>query len=163
MQTIDKSIYQGIDNIFSFTGDFEFLDNFYLAEVGFEGLLFPSVENAYQAAKCEEVLLRRIFTNLTPGMAKVLGREVKIRSDWDKEKVSIMKNLLEQKFCKPFLCEKLIKTEDALLVEGNTWGDTFWGVDSKTGQGENNLGKILMEIRTKISAVHATPYTELEI
>ena len=36
---------------------------------------------------------------------------------------------------------------DAELIEGNTWHDTFWGVDLKTGEGENHLGKILMALR----------------
>jgi predicted NAD-dependent protein-ADP-ribosyltransferase YbiA (DUF1768 family) len=29
----------------------------------------------------------------------------------------------------------------------NTWSDTFWGVDLKTGKGDNNLGKLIMKIR----------------
>lgn len=33
------------------------------------------------------------------------------------------------------------------LVEGNSFGDTFWGVDARTGKGENHLGKILMKVR----------------
>jgi hypothetical protein len=32
-----------------------------------------------------------------------------------------------------------------ILIEGNTWGDTFWGVCN--GVGENNLGKTLMNVR----------------
>ena len=41
----------------------------------------------------------------------------------------------------------LVATGDRELIEGNTWGDTFWGVDKNTGQGENHLGRILMELR----------------
>ncbi|MGM9605038.1 MAG: hypothetical protein ACI3XG_08225 [Faecousia sp.] len=33
------------------------------------------------------------------------------------------------------------------LEEGNTWHDTFWGVDAKTRDGENHLGRILMRVR----------------
>lgn len=37
------------------------------------------------------------------------------------------------------------------IVEGNTWGDAFWGVDSRTGEGENHLGQILMQVRSELN------------
>ena len=43
------------------------------------------------------------------------------------------------------LKKKLLSTENVILVEGNTWNDTFWGVCK--GKGKNNLGKILMNVR----------------
>jgi predicted NAD-dependent protein-ADP-ribosyltransferase YbiA (DUF1768 family) len=49
-----------------------------------------------------------------------------------------------------YLESLLLKTGDLELIEGNTWNDKFWGVDLKTGKGENNLGKILMEVRTQL-------------
>lgn len=45
---------------------------------------------------------------------------------------------------------RLIGTGDAYLEEGNTWGDTFWGVDAKTREGRNHLGRILMRIRKEL-------------
>ena len=42
--------------------------------------------------------------------------------------------------------EKL-KAFDDDIVEDNDWGDRFWGICNCEGQ--NNLGKILMEIRDK--------------
>ena len=45
---------------------------------------------------------------------------------------------------------RLIATGDAYLEEGNTWHDTCWGVDAKTGVGENHLGKILMKVRSEL-------------
>ena len=47
----------------------------------------------------------------------------------------------------------LLATGDANLEEGNTWNDTFWGVDLANGCGQNNLGKILMKIRGELSNV----------
>ena len=44
----------------------------------------------------------------------------------------------------------LIETGDAHLQEGNTRGDKFWGVYLETGEGEYNLGKLIMEIRKKL-------------
>lgn len=42
----------------------------------------------------------------------------------------------------------LLRTGEQDLIEGNDWGDTFWGVDQ--GIGDNHLGKILMQVRTEI-------------
>jgi predicted NAD-dependent protein-ADP-ribosyltransferase YbiA (DUF1768 family) len=59
-----------------------------------------------------------------------------------------MRELCRQKFAIPWLRNKLLQTEDWLLVEGNAWNDTFWG--QCRGVGENNLGRILMAIRHEI-------------
>jgi hypothetical protein len=59
-----------------------------------------------------------------------------------------MVDLLCQKFTNSELRQKLLATEDAILIEGNTWGDTFWGVCK--GVGKNHLGKILMAIRKEL-------------
>lgn len=56
-----------------------------------------------------------------------------------------MKELIMIKFQNPLLKEKLLNTGDALLIEGNTWRDYYWG--ECKGKGENHLGKILMEVR----------------
>jgi predicted NAD-dependent protein-ADP-ribosyltransferase YbiA (DUF1768 family) len=42
----------------------------------------------------------------------------------------------------------LLATDDEELVEGNWWNDTFWGVCR--GDGENNLGKIIMKVRDEL-------------
>ena len=59
-----------------------------------------------------------------------------------------MRSLLLQKFSALDMRKKLIATCQAPLVEGNHWGDIFWGVCD--GKGENNLGKLLMETRSLI-------------
>ena len=43
-----------------------------------------------------------------------------------------------------------IFTGELVLEEGNTWHDTFWGVDAKTGEGLNHLGRILMKVRDEL-------------
>jgi predicted NAD-dependent protein-ADP-ribosyltransferase YbiA (DUF1768 family) len=59
-----------------------------------------------------------------------------------------MRDLLRQKFAHPELRRLLLATGDAELVEGNTWGDRFWGVCA--GRGQNHLGRLLMAIRAEI-------------
>lgn len=138
--------------ILAFKDEYRFLSNFWPCDVYYKMVKYPSVENAYQASKTLILAERERFKTATPGQAKKLGRQLEIhgylRNDWDDVKVSIMRGLLQQKFENSKLKELLLKTGDTYLEEGNTWGDKFWGVYQ--GQGENTLGKLLMEIREKI-------------
>ena len=61
-----------------------------------------------------------------------------------------MEQLLRIKYSKEPYRTKLLHTETLHIQEGNTWGDTFWGVCLETGQGENNLGKLIMKVRKEI-------------
>jgi len=131
-----------------FFGDYIFLSNFYLHPVHYAGETYPSVEHAFQAAKTLNLAWReRIRRAPMPKDAKRLGHRVPLRPDWEQHKVAAMSTLVQAKFADPLLVAKLQSTGDALLVEGNTWGDRFWGVDRRTGLGLNHLGRILMAVR----------------
>lgn len=135
------------DSIESFSGEHRWLSNFWPAEVEYEGITFPSVENAYQAAKSEYG--REEFINISAGQAKRLGRNSEVREDWEDIKVSVMRDLLSQKFrTGSDLADKLSLTGNVNIVEGNTWGDTFWGVCD--GTGDNNLGNLIMDVRKEV-------------
>ena len=115
----------------------------------------PTVEHYFQAAKAAEPLdFLKIAAADTPGKAKRLGRKCKLRADWEEKKIDVMRQALKLKFADPTLKAKLIATGDEELVEGNHWCDNFWGVchclkcQDKVGQ--NNLGKLLMELREEI-------------
>ena len=135
----------------SFKGDYRWLSNFEMCDVWYEGDCYPSSEHAFQAAKTLVKDERRSIQFAdTPGKAKKLGQEVTLQKDWTPEKrIRIMRTILRNKFIyNDHLKQKLLDTGNEELVEGNTWGDTFWGVCN--GIGENNLGKLLMEIRDDI-------------
>ncbi len=134
----------------SFQGEFRWLSNFWPCSVMLDGMTFPSTEHAYQAAKTLTLGERKKFQVGTAGQAKRLGRKVKIRSDWESVKLDVMLNLLRQKFSSGELRSKLIATGNTELIEGNTWGDRFWGVCD--GRGENHLGKLLMKVRAEQKA-----------
>lgn len=132
-----------------FQGNYRFLSNFWPCRIEFEGLVYPSVEHTYQASKTQDDEARaRILVARTPGDAKRAGKRVKLRSGWDSIKVAVMTDLVFRKFQDPGLAEKLKATGERPLVEGNTWGDVFWGVYN--GRGENHLGKILMRVRKEL-------------
>lgn len=131
--------------ISSFTGHYRWLSNFHPCQVKW-GLVFPSVEHAYQAAKCVRHEGRRKFLGKSAAQAKRIGRTVQQRPDWEMVKLRVMEYLLRQKFAAGTqLAACLVATDDQELIEGNTWGDRYWGVCN--GQGQNHLGKLLMQIR----------------
>jgi ribA/ribD-fused uncharacterized protein len=137
----------------SFRNEAYFLSNF--APTPFwtpQGTYCPTVEHAFQACKTNDPQQRIwVLTANTPLQAKQRGRHVQLRPDWNEVRLKYMKALVKLKFEQNHdLASLLCATGDALLEEGNYWNDTFWGVDFKTGRGQNHLGKILMEVRTEI-------------
>ncbi len=138
----------------SFRGEFGFLSNFYEASIWFDGEKWPTVEHAYQAMKSDDPSVRKLIrTSKSPYVAKRLGRALQLPSDWEARKLEVMLQLVRLKFRNPLLRSLLLATEDATLVEGNTWNDYVWGVCR--GKGRNELGKILMQVREEIKREEA--------
>lgn len=133
----------------SFCGEYRFLSNFYPSSIEYKGVKYPTVEHAFQATKSLDLDDRLFIAKLeTPGKAKRAGRNLILRKDWEEIKIEVMRELLVLKFKDDSLANKLKKTEPHELIEGNTWGDKFWGVCN--GEGQNWLGKLLMEIREEL-------------
>lgn len=133
----------------SFSGEWRPLSNFWYAPVVYDGVTYPTNEHAFQAAKTLFYDEREeIQCATSPGEAKRLGRQVTMRPDWEARKIEVMTDLSRQKYKNPELRALLLSTDDASLIEGNHWGDTFWGVCN--GVGKNYLGKILMIIRDEL-------------
>lgn len=164
------------NTISSFSGEYRFLSNFYpcnlpaiyltaesyffteLHDVRFfdeEEIIFPTVEHFFQAMKSKKWEdWKFIYSLKTAKEAKQEGRKLELRKDWETVKLDIMDVGLCGKFSKkynPDLLRKLLYTGDSLLIEGNYWHDNFWGdctcEKCKGIKGENNLGKLLMEVR----------------
>ena len=104
----------------SFRGEYGFLSNFHKCRVEFEGMVYPSVEHAFQAAKNPDPEYRSLIAAVcSPVTAKRIGKKTQLRPDWEKVKEGIMLELLRSKFFDPVLREKLLATGDAELIEGN--------------------------------------------
>lgn len=139
-------------DIKEFKGEYSWLSNFESVLLQEDMIFYPSVENAYQAAKTNVFNEKQKLSQVSAGQAKRMGREITIRPDWDKVKIAVMKDLVKKKFSySPELRLKLINTAGH-IQEGNYWNDRFWGVDLKTGEGENNLGKIIMQTRDALKS-----------
>ncbi len=148
--------------IVDFSGQYRFLSNFYPAEIVLGGRLYPTLEHAYQSLKTDDQEMKhKILVAKTPGEAKRLGQRVVLKENWSKIRVPVMMALLHQKFSHPELKYKLMETDGLELIEGNNWGDTFWGCvwvkEWVNGQmvrsewtGENHLGKLLMQLRKEL-------------
>jgi hypothetical protein len=139
---------------------YEWLSNFYLHRIEWRGQLWPTTEHAYQAAKTHDTnYQQKIRLAETPGQAKWLGQArqfdrfgIALRRDWETVKYDIMIDLLRIKFSDAELAGKLMSTDEAHLIEGNTWNDTCWGVCN--GVGANNLGRSLMLVRAEVRCAY---------
>lgn len=137
--------------ITEFFGDFRFLSNFWPSPIRWQSVTWPTVEHAYQAAKTLDPAIREQIRLLpTPGATKRAGKHVACRTDWLAVRVLIMTELVTAKFQQnPQLAASLIATGHRVLEEGNSWGDTFWGISpAGSGKGHNTLGQILMTVRS---------------
>ena len=155
--------YQGQpQRIDYFCEEYEFLSNFYPVPVYFDGTLYANSEAAYQAQKCEKPEDRLAFATLFANRAKQMGRKVTLRSDWEEVKIPLMEAIVRAKFEQhPYLAKRLLETGDVPILEGNYWHDLFWGVDLKTGEGRNELGKIHMTLREDFRQNGVTDRSEL--
>jgi ribA/ribD-fused uncharacterized protein len=134
----------------SFSGEYRFLSNFYPSLLVFHDREYATVEHAFQAFKMTTTdnhdFVRRCSS---PGIAKRRARELPRREDWELVKDGIMYSCLVEKFTKHYdLQDKLIATRGQVLIEGNTWGDVYWGVSK--GTGKNRLGDLLMRVREEL-------------
>src|SRR5690606_17829020 len=128
-------------------GSRRFLSNFMESKITMGELTFPTAMHAFQAAKSVDPKdWKKILKAPSPLSALVNGRKLPLRPDWEEIKVAVMTEVIRCKFDQnPELKALLMATGDQLLVNENNVSDRFWGVQK--GQGENHLGRILMEYR----------------
>lgn len=130
-------------------GEFFFLSNFYPSTLSFGGLIYPTVEHAYQAHKSNDVDVRKLISVAkTPMEAKKLGKCIPLESDWHDKKIILMHDILKEKFKNPILSEMLRSTGDSVLLHENKFNDKFWGICN--GEGQNWLGRLLEKSRRDI-------------
>ena len=153
-------------------GDYRFMSNMFVAPFEIDGMTFPTVEHYFQwskammfegkdsehASKMMKPPRNKEFTEAKS--VKALGRKVKDFSAarWDDVKIAIMKKAVRAKFVNPKheLLPKLLATGDRVIGEANP-RDKYWGIGTsvdtadaknpKKWKGQNQLGKILMELR----------------
>jgi N-glycosidase YbiA len=134
---------------YSVTAEYGEFSNFAPYPITLRGKRWPTTEHFFQAQKFvnardqEEVRAAK-----TPMIAARMGRDRKrkLRRDWERVKIGIMREAVEAKFRQhDDLRALLLETGDARLVE-HTENDDFWG-DGGDGSGRNELGRVLMAVR----------------
>ncbi len=133
--------------------------NFYKSTMKIDGVDYATVEHYYQSKKFEGTVFEEyVRYQASPMKAKKLAytEEARqyFRSDWENIKVQVMATALFYKFKSPAMKNLLLSTDDAEIVEFSK-KDFFWGSNENeyeegTG-GQNILGKMLMELRTKLN------------
>lgn len=136
------------------TSNFYEFSNFYFNskdEIKDEfGFSYHSMENYFQASKTLNKDERIPFQFSTAYISKFMGKNLKLRDDWEEIKYDIMFKGLEQKFSNDKLKKLLLSTGDKQIIEWTWWGDKIWGMCSKTNTGANALGKLLMKLRENL-------------
>lgn len=137
-----------------FFGEHSFLSNFYLNDIKFKNQTYKSAEHLFQTSKCTKESDREKIRNQISGkLAKIYGKFVDIKPNWEEKRVIVMENILRLKFRKKSKLNRMLReTGDVKLVHLNFWHDTFWGCCACTQHkrsGENMLGVILMKIRAE--------------
>lgn len=136
-------------SIHGFVGDYKWLSNFFPCPVSFGGLRYGSSEAVYQSCKFPPSE-REVYTHLDAAAAKKLAHSKTVDAAWwATREDQVMRDALWAKFTQnPDLAARLLATGDRYLEETNWWDDTYWGVCQ--GKGENVLGQMLMEVRTRL-------------
>ena len=151
----DLWLKEKMDDVIGFyPREFYPFDNFSSFKVLYNGYLYSSLEEAYQAAKFIGVapeIEEKIKDSYSAHEAQKIAYENrdKQRKDWAEVKESIMEELLRLKLEQnPYVKKKLLETKDYLIVEDSP-KDNFWGW-GEDRQGNNKLGKLWMKLRDEL-------------
>jgi predicted NAD-dependent protein-ADP-ribosyltransferase YbiA (DUF1768 family) len=132
------------------------------------GVLVPTSEHAYMANRFKDTQIQLAVTAARgletrnsiyrDGLAaKELAHELieageELSAADPIARIALMRRVIGQKVDKnDSIRSLLLDTDEQEIQEGNNWGDTFWGVSPVgSGSGQNNLGKIYMELRLEL-------------
>lgn len=164
-------VFDNTPVISKFRDEYECFSNFSKHPLFIWGIAFDTSEHAYQWAKTNDpeekqsILTKAIgvdasrnilYRPTTAGEAKRAGAAVTLREDWEDVRYDIMVEILRAKFQQnPKERAILLATQDAILIEGNTWHDNIWGrcscANCESRKWTNLLGKALMQVRDELS------------
>ena len=162
IQKLDTPINQNENEITIFKNEYSFLNNFYQRKIYYKGILFPTIEHAFQASKYENIdEMKKISIIQNALDAKKEGLLITPTDYWIKNKNNIMFDLLNVKFnlYNRDLREKLIQTSGKNIINGNFYHDNYWGncYCNKCSQINklNIIGKMLTLIRENIIYINS--------
>ncbi|MFO0971017.1 MAG: NADAR family protein [Candidatus Saccharimonadales bacterium] len=159
-----------------FRGEHFYLSNMYPLKVpilALCGIQVPTSEHVYMSGRFVDPDVQREVAEIRaePSDASWYANGKAVKSfarklvdsgeeqlpDWPNAKLDLMYEAVKRKFAANHdIALLLAQTGVEELVEGNDWGDRFWGVDPiGSTDGENHLGLILMRVRNELSGIYA--------
>lgn len=114
--------------------------------------LWPTLEHAYQSERSDEPGFKEKIKNTRSAhdaFKLAMANKDKYKENWDNIKLDVMKDILRAKVAQhSYVKKKLLESGNKELIE-NSWRDDYWGW-GENKDGENNLGKLWMEVREEI-------------
>lgn len=152
----DETVTDPTAPITAFQATYFFLSTFSPAPVYLDQIQYPTVAHALEAARLVSDKDRaRIRACANPSQMIQMTKALPSRLDWDTQKIEILRGLLQQKFEDPSLRDALLRTGARPLENHNYWHDRFWGIFRS--EGDNWLGQLLMEHRTRLAQTPPPP------
>lgn len=134
------------------TSQLDWLRNDYITDVTIGGILYPTAEHAYQAAKTNNFEIKRKIAASDITEARRLGKSIDLDDNWEDKKSSKMLLIIRQKFMQnAILAGRLMNLGDEVIEADMR--DEFWGT-GRSGFGENSLGDILASVRDEIQDIN---------
>lgn len=134
--------------------DFSIFDSKNFEALTYEGVVYPSVENAFQVSRFDNASLRERYRYMTPHQAAYNGvRSTQTTENWIYIKYDIMYNILKTKYSDPEMRKRLLDTGNENIVITCLNHDHEWyscRCSKCKGYGRNILGKLLMELRNEL-------------
>lgn len=134
-----------------FKGEFSQLSNFEPVDIELNGLIYPSVENAYMSAKNDKLEQKIFCQGNNANVVKKESQKVQLVENQETIKFDIMYECIKQKYNQEPFKTKLIETKNEYIQEGNMQNDKIQGVCLKTNKGNNHLGKLIMKVRDELN------------
>ena len=130
---------------------FQDLSNFSAHEVEIDGVVFKTVEHAYQALRVVPGARKKIMEATSPIRAWQEGQACKERNELllDYNKDELMEKILRAKLVQHEDVRELLLSSGERELVKNTETDSYWG-NGKDGLGQNKMGKLWMRLRTEL-------------
>ena len=151
------------------------LSYFYMCDIELFGETFKSAEHAYQWRKATDAnqstlaiqIKRAIHVGKAKGLSKAISDE--FSKEWENKSIDVMQEIITAKAQQvPEFRDSLINSGETYLAEASY--DKFWAsglsvddtpkVDPKYFPGSNNLGLILMDMRSKLHSSQPQPQSQ---
>lgn len=148
-------------------GEYRNLSNMSEHPIDVNGEKFPTVEHYFHGMQAKEFedteSYNKIIKAKTPKAVKALSTKIKnvLKEIWDTKRDGIMESGIRAKFVQhPELRKQLLETGDTIIGFADP-RDTYWGIGTSIEsdkskkpskwRGQNKLGKMLMELRSRFS------------